>query len=155
MAYARVLSISTTKLCMLFEENVALLLSALSVIVTLGIAWLVVLEKGISKRVNLILLLVVFYLIGVVGKNGISDIFFLPPMTLEFSLMVTLIVFTLLGFPMSFTPLTIFLAAFAYMILFPFHALAANLIMLAIFLLFFIPFIVTTVDTTYKQFVQK
>jgi len=138
-----------------FEENVSLLLEFLGIITTLGIAWLIVLEKGISKRVNLLLLIVVFFLISVIGKNGISDIFFLPPMTLEFSLMVTLIVFTLLGFPMTFSSRTIFLAAFAYLILFPYYALAANLILLSIFLLFFIPFILNTINTTYKQFVQK
>lgn len=140
---------------MLFEENAALLLNALSVIVTLGIAWLVVLEKGISKRASLLLVVVAFYIIGVIGRNGISDIFFLPPMTLEFSLIITLIVFVLLNVQMSFAPLTIFMAAALYLILFPMYSFAANLIVFGIFLLFFIPFILTALDTTYKQFVQK
>lgn len=140
---------------MLFEENAATLLSALSIIVTLGIAWLVVLEKGISKRATLLLVVVAFYIIGIIGRNGISDIFFLPPMTLEFSLMITLIVFVLLKVQMSFAPLTIFVAAALYLIIFPVNALAANLILFGIFLLFFIPFIFTALNTTYKQFVQK
>jgi hypothetical protein len=140
---------------MLFEENAAVLLNALSVIVTLGIAWLVVLEKGISKRISLLLVVVAFYIIGVIGRNGISDIFFIPPMTLEFSLMVTLIVFVLLKVQMSFAPITIFVAAALYFILFPASAFAANLILFAIFLLFFIPFIFTALNTTYQQFVQK
>jgi hypothetical protein len=115
----------------------------------------VVLEKGISKRISLLLVVVAFYIIGVIGRNGISDIFFIPPMTLEFSLMVTLIVFVLLKVQMSFAPITIFVAAALYFILFPASAFAANLILFAIFLLFFIPFIFTALNTTYQQFVQK
>ena len=137
-----------------FEENAALLLSAMGVITTFGIAWLIVLEKGISKRVNLLLLVILFYLIGTIGKYGVSDIFFLPPMTLEFSLMVTLIVFTLLRFPMPFAPTTIIIASIAYLALFPIHAFAANLIMMGLFLLFFVPFILRSLSTTYRQFVQ-
>ncbi len=139
----------------LLDGNVAAVVEVLAVILTIGIAWLIVREKRVSKRITLIGLIILFCLIGIIGKDGIGDIFFLPPMTLEFGLMVTLLVFTLLRFPTPFAPTTVLFASIAYLALLPVHAFAANLMMVGLGLLFFIPFIIQTKQTTYAQFFQK